>query len=61
LKALILNEKKKMNSLIRTKDDVEELSPLAQKYEPIFLKYVKEIEKLGKNWKCASVYNYPHL
>lgn len=58
LKKIIINAKKKdeekLKKALQPFKDYENLSEEAQKYENIYLRYIEDMKRLGKNWKLAQ-------
>lgn len=48
------NNEEKLREFIQPLKSYENLTPEAQKYEKIYLNYIKEMEQLGKNWRIAQ-------
>ena len=58
LKSIIIKEKNKqqteIQNLLPNHNDPNHLSSEAENFEPIFLNYKEEMERMGKNWKSSK-------
>lgn len=50
----IEKEKVKLNKALKSIENYDDLSEEAKKYEKIYLDYIVEMERVGKNWKLAN-------
>ena len=58
LKKIILSEKRKIQekiiSNLPNNGNYEDLTSIAKKFEPIYIKYKNDMENQGKNWRMGN-------